>query len=510
MRRPIQSIIAALMALCLLCGCLPQEGPYVPTGDGLAGDSSRPSSAPSQTEQQMKLAYYPEAGFHPYQVAGYTNRTLFPLLYQGLFSVDRNYAVHPILCQRYTRSKDMKTYVFYPEKATFSDGTELTAQDVADSLQAAKLSPVYSGRLHAVQEITVTEDGGVSVKMRIPYEDLPILLDIPILKSADLESDMPLGTGAYAISESLDGLGLMRRSDWWCESQDLQVSASFIPLVSVRSNAEIRDAFEFEGVGLTTTDPGSYDYVDYRTDYEVWEAENGIFLYLACNEKSDVFGIPAVRQALTHAIDRKLLVDKCYRGFAVEATLPASPSSPYYNDVLAAKYAYAPDLFTQALESAGIEAGRKISLLVNKEDTTRVRAGRQIAKMLESYGFTVEFKDLAGDDYLASLLWDYYDLHLGQTMLSPNMDLTAFYSPTGVLNYGGLSDAAILARCQDSMANIGNYYTLHKAVMEDALLCPVLFRSYAIYGNRGLLSQIQPARDNAFFYTIGKTMLDVQ
>ncbi len=509
MKRHISIFLCMMLMLSFLCGCLPEETPYVPTGDGLAGESTRPSSTPQNTEQQMRMAYYPEQGLNPYIVAGYTNRTLLPLLYQGLFSVDREYRVHPILCKRYTVSKDMKTYVFYPEEATFSDGSALTAEDVAASLEAARISPVYSGRLHAVSEITVTEDSGVSVKMTIPYADLPLLLDIPILKANSVEEDLPLGTGPYAVSESMDGLGLLRRNDWWCESSDLQVSASFIPLTEVSSNTQIRDAFEFSGVGLVTTDPGSYDYVDYRGDHEVWEAENGIFLYLACNEKSNIFSIPALRQALTHAIDRNALVEDCYQGFAAAASLPASPSSPYYNKVLADKYAFAPDLFQQAVDSSVLTDDR-ITLLVNKADTTRVRAARQIAKMLETYGLKVDLVEKGGEEYLAYLMRDWYDLYLGQTILSPNMDLSAFYSSTGSLNYGGLSDAAILARCQDSMANIGNYYTLHKAVMEDGFLCPVLFRSYAIYGNRGLLSQITPARDNALFYTVGKSMSDVQ
>ncbi len=500
-------LIGAFLLTC--CGCVPEEKPYIPTGDGLYSEgATTPSTRPGDTEQQMSLAYYPELGLNPYRVANYTNRTLFGLLYQGLFVTDRDHNTYPILCSGFVRSKDMRSYTFYVEKATFSDGSQLTAQDVVASLQAARTSPVYKGRLSCISSILLLEDGGIEIKLTTPYENLPLLLDVPIVKESDVEAQFPLGTGAYCVRSAMDGKGLLRRSDWWC-SGNLCVTASFIPLMEVGSPGDIRDAFEFEGVGLVCTDPGSDTYVDYRSDHEAWEAENGIFLYLACNEESEVFSVPAVRQALTHAINRTLLVDSYYRGFATAATLPAAPSSPYYNQALAAKYGYDAIKFLQALEDAQL-VDKQITLLVNKGDSRRVRACRAIVQMLQECGLKVITSELAGDAYLAALRKGEYDLHLGQTILSPNMDITAFYAPQGSLSYGGLADAAIYALCQEAMANAGNYYTLHKTVMEDAMLCPVLFRSYAVYANRGLLSDIEPARDQVFFYTIGKTMADVK
>ena len=97
-------------------------------------------------------------------------------------------------------------------------------------------------------------------------------------------------------------------------------------------------------------------------------------------------------------------------------------------------------------------------------------------------------------------------MYLGQTILSPNMDLSHFFSSSGNLNYGGIDDITVYTLCQQALENHGNYYTLHQAVMEQGLICPILFRSYAIYATRGLLTELTPARDNVFYYSIGKTM----
>ena len=106
--------------------------------------------------------------------------------------------------------------------------------------------------------------------------------------------------------------------------------------------------------------------------------------------------------------------------------------------------------------------------------------------------------------------WYEYDLYLGQTKLTSNMDLSEFFGTDGVLNFNNLEDPALYALSLESLANAGNYYTLHKAVVEDGRLCPILFRDYAIYTQRGLFTQISAPRDNLFQYTIGITMEDIR
>ena len=88
------------------------------------------------------------------------------------------------------------------------------------------------------------------------------------------------------------------------------------------------------------------------------------------------------------------------------------------------------------------------------------------------------------------------------------MDLSAFFSTYGALNYGGLQNVTAHTLSKEALANHGNYYTLHEAVMEEGLLCPVLFQSFGVFTTRGKLSFLTPARDNVFYYSTGKTMAD--
>ena len=511
--KSVKRVIAFVLCLCscagFLFGCGSETAPHVPTGDGLTWDEdyTGPVNTPETDDsQKLTLIYYPDRSMNPYTCTDYTNQALFSLMYQGLFSVDRDYNVEPVLCKNYRISEDMKVYTFYPEAATFSDGTSMTAGDVVASLQAAKDNVVYAGRFNNISQIAATGDGGVQVTLTTAYENLPMLLDIPIVPAGQVLSPCPVGTGPYRFEGSGSAAVLRRRTDWWCKAT-MTVTAATIGLQVAQSNTQIRDTFEFDDLDLVYTDPGSDRYADYRCDYELWDCENGIFLYLACNMNSKVFSVPEIRAALTGVVDRDMLVSEYYRGFARSATLPASPQSPYYNNTLAGRYGYdAGAAMTQAVAGAQLPADTVVKFLVNKDDSMRTRVAKTIATALRSCGLTVEVVEQDSQQFRQYLRNGWYDLYLGQTKLSPNMDLSTFFSKTGPLSYGSLDAVNLYTLCVESLANHGNFYTLHQNVMDDGRLCPILFRSYAIYATRGLLTGLTPARDNVFYYSLGKTM----
>jgi peptide/nickel transport system substrate-binding protein len=160
----------------------------------------------------------------------------------------------------------------------------------------------------------------------------------------------------------------------------------------------------------------------------------------------------------------------------------------------------------QAVEEYRDTALGEVILLVNSDDSIRHRVAAKISQDLSSCGLAVHVEALPTKEYLQALKKGEYDLYLGQTRLSPNMDLSAFFAPKGSLNAGDMSDVPTYALCLESLANRGNYYNLHQKILEKGMLCPILFRSYAIYTQRGAFRGLTPARDNLFFYHVGRTM----
>ena len=506
--------IALLLALVLLLTGCASEKAYVPTGDGLA-DVAPPTAAPTEpdveapgglfaTAASFTLAYYPDEGFNPYDCLNINNRMLFSLLYQSLFTTDSNYRVEPQLCQSYTVTEDLTTYYFTLAQATFADGTALTAMDVVESLKEAADSDYYEGRFRHIKSISEAEGNRVKIVTDIPMEQLPLLLDIPIVKYGQSQELMPQGTGPYVLQDTPEGAELVRRENWWTNVQ-VPLTAKRISLMVGQNPTQIRDEFEFGDVGISTADPGSASYAAYRCDYELWDADTGIFLYLGCNIKSKVFSQAQVRVALSYAIDRQALLSDCYNGFGTAVTLPAIPSSPFYDLTLARQVSFDPTKLQEALAESSL-TGRTVKLLVNKTDSIRLQAARKIAQMLTDCGLNVEMLECNYTDYRAVLRDDTFDLYLGQTKLSPNMDLSEFFREDGNLSWGGMANATCLDMCQEALENSGNYYNLHQMVLRNSQLVPILFRSHAVYADRGLGSGMEPSRDNVFYYSMGRSI----
>ena len=506
--------IALLLALVLLLtGCASQKA-YIPTGDGLA-DVTRPTEAPTEppvtapgglnlTDQGFTLAYFPDQGFNPYDCLNINNRMIFSLLYQSLFVTDSQGRVEPQLCKSFTVSEDLTTYIFTLERASFPDGTELTAVDVVESLKRAEDSDYYEGRFTYIRDISEAEGNRVKITTRVPMENLPLLLDIPIVRYGQSDSRTPQGTGPYILEDAPEGLLLRRRDNWWCDVQ-VPLTARTVKLMAGKDQTQIRDEFEFGSLGISTADPGAASYAAYRCDYELWDAETGIFLYIGCNIKSKVFSQSQVRVALSYAIDRSGILASCYNGFGNAVTLPASPNSGFYDQTLARQVSYDPTVFQQALAEANM-VGKTVKLLVNKDDSVRLQAARKVAQMLTDCGLNVELLEHSYTDYRAVLRDGTFDLYLGQTKLSPNMDLTAFFKEDGALSWGGMANATCLDMCQEALENSGNYYNLHQMVLRNGQLIPVLFRSYAVYADRGVGTGMEPSRDNVFYYSMGKQL----
>lgn len=509
--KKIAWLLIFAMLLPIFAGCGEQEA-YVPTGNALADadtpiDDDNVSAIVDNETEFFNLAYYPEEGFNPYLCTNINNRMLFSLLYQGLFALDKDNHAVPILCKSLTVSSDLKSYTIYLESATFSDGTALRADDVIASLEYARDSDIYAGRFDQIDSFYAVGENAIQIDASIPYENLPMLLDIPIVKASQVGESQPLGTGPYELAQTASGMNLQRRNNWWC-SATLPLTSASIPLIAAESTSWIRDQFEFNDLGISISDPGSASYAECRSDYELWEVDTGLFVYLGIRKSSELYTNEKIRGALTYAIDRAALLRDCYGGFGSTATIPVSPTSVFYDRGLGSQGGYSREKFRQAVKDAGM-VGENVILLVNKSDSVRVRAAKMIATMLEECGLTVTLEDWSSGYYKSKLSAGDFDLYVGQTKLSPTMDLTQFFAPYGELSYGGMDNAACYTLAKSALENSGNFYNLNQLVQSEGQMVPILFRTYAVYAKRGLSSTLSPARDNIFYYSLGKTLEDV-
>ena len=520
----MKKLTALLLCICLTVSCFSgcagkEEEAYVPTGDAILLEGQDPEDLIVEEESPpVTLTYNPDMSLNPLIGYSQNNRVLFSLMYQGLFTVNSNMEAEPILCSAFQVAPSNMIYTCYIEpNAKFSDGSPVTPEDVIASYQYAMANDYYKARFkYYLAEVKLSSDGtGVTFMLTTPYENFPMLLDVPIVKASDVESEHPLGSGPYTFQGSGLNATLNQVPNWWANVK-VPVRAKVIHLVTAGSDTQVRDEFEFGDVSLVVANPMADSYADFRCDYELWNVDSGVFLYIGCNVLySDYFDDGYLRTKLTYAMDRQTIVQRFYNNRAQLATLAISPSSIHYNEALAAKYAFEPLKFIDAMGNWNIprdpeKPNRKMQLLVNSDDSARVRAARYIADCLTEYGLPTETVEYGTNTYKAVLQAGNFDIYLGQTRLPPNMDLSEFFRPWGEVRTAGFDNETLLKACQETLENSGSTYDQLKLLADDGRIIPILFGYHAVYAERGLFDNLAPARDNAFYYSMGKTLIDIQ
>lgn len=502
-------LIAWSLLFALLCGCAAPEKVHYPSREGDEVLSAGETQLPAEKVERFSIAYLAGGGFNPFVCDSLTNRTAFSFLYESLFTVTSDLRVEPVLCDTFTVSEDQCSYYFkLVEGVAFSDGTPLQAQDVVNSLLAAKQSSFYAARLKYLASVTAVDALTISITLNTAYENLPLVLDVPIVKQANETEQYPTGTGPYRLVKTGDKLCMQRNHNWWQDGAPV-IDVPEIPMFAASSATQIRDAFEFGSIDLVCTDPNAAYAAGYHCNYEVWDCTTTNMQYIGFNLASDIFKGDEMRCAVTYAVNRAELVKTQMNGYAVPTSIPCIPGSPYYDDPLAAAYDYAPEKFRTALKASAIQTKEEPGvLLVCSTDPTHVAIAQAIAQELERYGLYLKVDARDYSSYLSALRSNKFDCYYGEVKLTANFDLGCFYDANGKVNYGSMEDTSLSEQCREALENSGNYHSLFTNIMRDGAICPVLFKKYAVYMSRGTVEYLVPAVDNVLHTAGGRTLSD--
>ena len=487
-KRPLLNCILAVGLALSLTGCY-----RLPTQPGQASlsqpDVSRPERRPTQS---LTLAAYANQSFHPILSRDQVNLTLIPLLYEGLFQLDTSFSPQKQLCHGYEVSENGLVWTFTLRRdVTFSDETPLTANHAVQSLELARTSASpYSGRFSGINSITAQGDHQLVITLSRPNSALPALLDIPIVLGG---GEHPLGTGPYVLAQGEDGqMSLVPRTG----------ASPTIPLTSVTRTRELTAAFERGDLSLLRTDLTATDSPGYSGTYTTVDYDTTSLVYLGFNTAASPFGSAAARRAAASALDRSALISAAWSGHARAAALPIHPASPLYDENLARQLP-TPDNARQLMEQTGL-SGRRVTLIVNSENSYKLTAAQLVARQLEQAGLSVAVSSLPWTDYLSALANGWFDLYLGEVTLTADFDLTDLLSSGAPLNYSrwhnGEGDRLLQAflsapedERQQTAADLCTHLTAQMPV------APLCFKRGSVLTRWDRADELTPTRTNVFF-----------
>lgn len=496
MKRIWALTVAVLTAAVILTAC--------------GGEQPVETTAPPEEQVEadavpFSLPYYENASLHPITGKSQTNLTLAPLVYEGLFEVDNSFQANAVLAKSWEEDETGLVWTIRIKETVFSDGSPLTGADVAASLELARTSELYAARLSDVQSVTA-EGNTVTITLSHPRGDLPILLDIPIVRERG-EGLPPLGTGRYAYQMSDEGLRL-KGTDRLTEGAPEE-----IPLTLVQGADDLIYAFDTKDISLVTADLTGTDALGFSGGYEVWDHPTTTMLYLGFRTDSGACQNVSLRQAISCALDRETIVNALYARHARAAVLPVSPVSEYYDQTVADSVEYtkqhAEELLAEAeyrLQDGKLYQGYRavsLRLIVSADNSFRVSAAEYIAQELGKLGLTVTVEKLPWQDYVDRLTRGEFDLYLAETMLTADFDLSAILGSAGPINYsrwGSVEGDALLEvfRSASGMARKSAATELYRYLQEQSPIAPICFKEQTVLTQWGQVTGLTPTRANAF------------
>ncbi|MDX8408893.1 MAG: ABC transporter substrate-binding protein [Mariprofundales bacterium] len=338
-------------------------------------------------------------------------------LHRGLTRLDDHFQPQPDVAQSWSHPSPLEWEFVLRPGVTFSDGTALTATDIAATLGSI-LDPALASPMRAsfaaIDSISVLEPDRLQIHLHHPDASLLTRLTIGILPQAvsrePQQARRTVGCGAYVLK------------GWQGNRLSLQARARDAPaIVLVRVKDPVTRVLKLARgeIDLMQNDFPLYllDWLKKRKNLRFASRPSTTFSYLGFNLHDPIVGKLKVRQALALALDRKRLKRALFNDAPVlaESVLPAS----HWATAKLSVQDYDPAKAKKLLDAAGLlpaEDGIRFHLdYRTSTDPQRLRLATAIAAEWRKIGVDVSVRSMEwggfyarikrGDFQLFSLAW---------------------------------------------------------------------------------------------------------
>lgn len=328
-------------------------------------------------------------------------------LFEGLTRIGPDGTVAPALAKSWTISQDGLVYTFQLRQgARFHDGAPFTADDVVFTLNRARGPASTNAQktlFEPIQSATALSAYTVEVRLTRPVGAFLTHLawgDAIIVSTASAadNASTPVGTGPFRFSRwrKGDAVELVRNEAYWGPQPALdRVTFKFIPDPTAAFAALLAgDVDGFPDYPALENLP-QFER-DARFNVVIGSSEGEVIL--AINNKVAPFDDVRVRRALSHAIDRRAIIDGALFGYGVPIGSHFPPHHPSYVD-LTGLYPYDPERARALLAEAGYPDGFEVTLKLPPPSYAR-RIGEVIAAAFGDIGVTVRIEAIEWAQWL--------------------------------------------------------------------------------------------------------------
>jgi peptide/nickel transport system substrate-binding protein len=397
---------------------------------------------------------------------------------EGLTRIERNGQVKPALAESWTISPDGKVYTFTLRKGvSFHDGAPFSAETVKFNLDRARAADSVNpqkGLFEPIESVEVVDPATVKVTLKRPTGNFlfgmgwPAAVMLSPTTAADAKTK-PVGTGPFKFERWAKGnaIDLVRNPSYWgapvkLDKASFKIIGDSTAAFGAMMSGDI-DAFPLFNA-LETLDQFKSDP---RFKVVVGNTEGKTIV--AMNNGRKPLDDIRVRRALSHAVDRKAVIDGAMFGLAKPIGSHMAPQDPGYVD-LTGTYPYDPAKAQALLKEAGVAPGTKLRLVLPPTDYAR-KGGEIVASQLRKVGLDVEIVPMEWAQWLSDVFkGKNYDL----TIIShvEPLDLDIYARDDYYFDYKSPAYKALyteLAATTDQAKRLELYGRAQRMLAEDAV-----------------------------------------
>ena len=490
--------------------------PADPTGGGGSAEEVEPGylavadpdfAAGGELTVQVDYDVDEVGGLDPQAASAARGWMVEGLVYETHTTLDENPEVQPGLAASWEQPSDTE-YVFQLDTdATFSNGRDMTVDDVAGSLQRLVDTPTtWTGQLGPISSVEATGDEEVTVTLAEPYTPfLAALANTPAAVlpmqeidagDIDVATEM-LGTGPLVVAEH-------RQDEYWTfepnehhqAADELGFSGLRLEVVSDESTrvAALRDG-SADLAMLNSVD--SADALADASDVAVVNQQNTDFHYLIMNSIAgdEALQDEDVRFAINTAIDRDAINELVLGGTSQSTGVtPATLPDACVAEDLPSAQAAVEDAKAVIDDLGGLE----LNLVVYDSEAVLSDIAQVIQQNLAEIGVTVSIESYDYATYSSLVYADPSDFDLALSWFSGYADpsmVTTWWNPslagfTSVYNVGSDETSALIADAAQTPAGAERadlFSDLCASVDEESETVPLVLRPTEIgYRTDGL------------------------
>ncbi len=278
--------------------------------------------------------------------------------------------IEPRIAEGYEMSDDGLVYTFHiRDDVTFHDGSPLTAQDCAFSVQLY-IDSEYQGTSADVASVEATDDQTLVVTLNAPFA--PFLGDICVMHigsqayhdavSEEEFMSNPIGSGPYKfVSHTIDNSVVLEAYDGYYRGEPAIKNVTYYVIKTTAPQALMSRQVDFAEV-----EASSLVMLQADPEITVTPVPTSGFTHLVMNTEKAPFDDVRVRQAINYAIDRQNIVNVIYEGEAEEnSNICARTRFGFSEDQF--QYTYDPDKAKELLTEAGVEEGTDLGTILCAE-----------------------------------------------------------------------------------------------------------------------------------------------